>query len=129
MDNGKLPDEVKFPVGANNALPICSPGATPDSTCLDLNNLAPHYIAQIPVDPLEGCSKITGYEGYKDEQGYPHVESQFLNDQTPSTVCPVEITWSGDTATITGGVATLTGSVTTGNIVVASDRTTQPQWA
>lgn len=59
------------PNGIGNAINICQSSVT-DADCTgagtgyDLSDLVPDYIVDIPVDPLETDTRISGYRIYRD---------------------------------------------------------------
>lgn len=57
------------------AVPICRSGvANGTDGCVNLDALAPDYIAELPVDEVEPCANLTGYKVYLKVNGrYPGV--------------------------------------------------------
>ena len=73
--------------GTGFAVPICNPGFSRDSSCIDLSTLqTSNFMASIPLDSDEPCPSLSGYELY-------------LNNNQP-TVIPTNLgKTSGDSLT------------------------------
>jgi prepilin-type N-terminal cleavage/methylation domain-containing protein len=68
-----LPNSSSIPVGSTLAKPICTQGVTTDATCINMDVLAPTYIASIPRDSTEATANYSGYMVYKDSSERPFV--------------------------------------------------------
>ncbi len=68
----RIDNNGQFPLGITNSpLMICTPGCVEDSSKIDILNDILSYIdsGEIPIDPTEEDSEITGYTVYVDSGG------------------------------------------------------------
>jgi Tfp pilus assembly protein PilE len=138
---GEMLQESTIPSGSDNAIPICTEGAS-DAGCtnsggVSLDDLvALDYLSAIPQDEAEGCQYLSGYSVYKDA-GRALILADHMGT-VPSDVtagCPAVpgITinpTSGLTTTEAGGTAQFTvvlDSEPTGDVVIgiSSDDTSE----
>jgi type II secretory pathway pseudopilin PulG len=66
INSGNLPSGI-----TNEIKNICQPGCTPDNSKIDISSDLKRYITfgNIPIDPKQQDSDITGYSVYVDSQG------------------------------------------------------------
>ncbi|MDB4977823.1 MAG: hypothetical protein JWM56_9 [Candidatus Peribacteria bacterium] len=65
IDASDWVDTPPLPDGHANAVPICEPGMTRDSSCINLDYLIPDYLAAFKKDNVEPCGYL-GYEIFKE---------------------------------------------------------------
>lgn len=76
IGTGDLPSD-SIPRGGDNARPICRTGIT-DGACINLDDMTPTYIADLPVDRAETNTAVTGYKVFTDEHRRIFVCSHYL---------------------------------------------------
>lgn len=91
-----------FPLGVENAKPVCRSGITGDATCISLAVLVPDYLVALPVDAQEEDIRYTGYAAYRDDSGHDFIVALNMEE------C------SSDTPSSSGGNST-SGNSTSGN--------------
>ncbi len=70
-----LPNTSLIPTVAVAAMPICKQGVTGDATCINVDVVAPTYIASLPRDNTETTVNHSGFLVYKDASGRPYVRA------------------------------------------------------
>lgn len=76
LDTDANPNDAQLPTGFGQAMPICAAGVTADPTCVNMDLLAPTYIAAIPRDPTEPNPNYSGFKIYK-KDGMAYVLSTY----------------------------------------------------
>ena len=61
--------------GEGNAKPVCRQSVVNDLSCINLDTLAPDYLQEIPMDPLETNANYSGYSVYRLPGGLDLVRS------------------------------------------------------
>lgn len=79
VGKGTLPNAAQIPSALGGGVPVCSSGVT-HATCVNVDGIAPEYIAKIPRDAQETNANHTGFSAYKDSGGRPGVTAKYLGE-------------------------------------------------
>ncbi|MCK5016737.1 MAG: prepilin-type N-terminal cleavage/methylation domain-containing protein, partial [Candidatus Peribacteraceae bacterium] len=88
IEYNRVINEGEFRIGnLDGARPFCRYGVTDDSSCINVDDVTPDYISDLPYDDREVCTNYSGYKAYIDKDKRPIIISMRLNEQGTMRDC------------------------------------------
>jgi prepilin-type N-terminal cleavage/methylation domain-containing protein len=104
IDTSQFLNDNQIQEGEEHAREICKPGVVDDDTCIQLVDLIPDYVANLPTDPAETNPHYTGYTIYRDGS-FVRVTSAHLEQIASASAGSGGSTNSSVASSVSGGGA------------------------